>query len=194
MKKTLRADRLRRLRRHRRDGLFRSSSSYSPRPPRCLRPSSARARGRLRRRLGVIHTWPWPRRRLECVAHGRRGPFLARRPQRRARRERRRRGRSHVVAPRRVVGPALGAAAGAWHGARQRHEAARAAAVVAAPAAATIFDAAERAGEAWGCHGFEMSSALTTVAQSNAGWRAVQCCGPIPVVTTRAVAARAIAK
>ena len=148
----LRTHRLRRLRRYRRDGLL-GRSRYSPRPPRRLRPcrhrgsSSARARRRLR--LGVVRAWSWPRRRLECVAHGRRGPLLARRPQWSVRRERRRRGRAHVVAPRRVVTPALGAGGTA----RKGHEAARAAAVVAAAAAATIFDAAERTGEARGCHG-----------------------------------------
>ena len=35
--------------------------------------------------------------------------------------------------------------------------------------------------------------ALTTVAQSNACWRPVQCCGPIPVVTPGAAVARGIA-
>ena len=33
------------------------------------------------------------------------------------------------------------------------------------------------------------SAASTTVAQQNACWRAVQCCGPIPIVTTRAAVA-----
>ena len=157
---TLRAHRLRRLRRHRRGGLLRRSR-YPPRPPRRLRPcrhcgsSSARARRRLRWRRRSVRSRPRPRgRRLERVAHGRRGPLLARRPQRRVRRDRRFRGRAHVVAARRVVTSALGAGAGA----RQSHEAPRAAAVVAAAPAATIYDAAERAGEARRGHGFEMSA------------------------------------
>ena len=157
----------RRLRR----GALRGSGGYSPRPPHRLWPirfgaalggrgSSMMLMGRRRRRRRLVirpaarsRRVPQRPRSLELITDGRRRPFLPRRPQRRVRRGGWRRGGAAVGAPRGVVGAALGARPRA----RLHHEAARAPAVVAAPAAVPILDGAERAGEAGRGHALKRS-------------------------------------